>query len=91
VEIPVGYAGFLKSKSGLNIVRNLTGNGVIDSSYRGSIRVKLYNHGDEDHCFDPGDKIIQLVILPVWTGDIELADELTDTDRGCDGFGSTGR
>lgn len=91
VEIPEGYGGFLMSKSGLNVVHDLTGEGVIDSSYRGSIRVKLYNHGDEPHGFEPGDKIIQLVVMPVWIGSLELVRSLTDTARGSDGFGSTGR
>ena len=91
VEIPQGYVGILKSKSGLNVNCNITGTGVIDSGYTGSIKVKLYNHGVEDHRFKKGDKIIQLVIYPIYTPDLEIVDELEDTERGDKGFGSTGR
>lgn len=91
VEIPQGYVGILKSKSGLNVNCNITGTGVIDSGYTGSIKVKLYNHGVEDHRFKKGDKIIQLVIYPIYTPDLEIVDELDDTERGNNGFGSTGR
>lgn len=91
VQIPDGYVGFLKSKSGLNVRLDLTGEGVIDAGYTGSITVKLYNHGKQFHVFEAGDKIIQLVILPIITPDLEQVDDLEDTDRGSDGFGSTGR
>jgi dUTP pyrophosphatase len=91
VQIPEGYVGFLKAKSGLNVKHNITGTGVIDSGYTGSIRVKLYNNGDIPHVFEVGDKLIQLVILPILTPELELVDELEDTERGSDGFGSTGR
>ena len=91
VAIPKGYVGFLKSKSGLNVVNNLTGTGVIDSGYTGEIVVKLYNHGNEEKRFDIGDKIIQLVILPVFTPKLVKVYSLEDTERGDSGFGSTGR
>ena len=91
VAIPEGYAGVLQSKSGLNVVNDLTGTGLIDSGYTGSITVKLYNHGVNPHVFEKGDKVIQLVILPIITPDLELVEDLEDTDRGSDGFGSTGR
>ena len=91
VEIPRGYVGMLKSKSGLNVRYGITSEGVIDSGYTGSIKVKLYNHGEEDYAIDEGDKITQLVILPVFTPELELVDDLTPTDRGGNGFGSTGR
>lgn len=84
-------AGFLKSKSGLNVNHNITSDGVIDMGYRGSIRVKLYNHGTEDYHVKRGDKISQLVILPVLTPTMELVDELAETERGENGFGSSGR
>ena len=64
VEIPEGYTIFLKSKSGLNVKHNLIGEGVVDSGFTGSIRVKLYNLGDNDYQILRGDKIIQMVILP---------------------------
>lgn len=84
-------AGFLKSKSGLNVKHNITSDGVIDMGYTGSIVVKLYNHGTEDYEVHRGDKISQLVIIPVLTPEIKAVDELEDTDRGSNGFGSTGR
>ena len=89
--IPKGYVGFLKSKSGLNVKNHLTGDGVIDSGFNGSIVVKLYNHSSITHIFNPGDKIIQMVLLPIYTPELELVDELEDTDRGANGFGSSGR
>lgn len=91
VQIPAGHVGFLKSKSGLNVRCDLTGEGVIDAGYTGSIQVKLYNHGPQMHIFEPGDKIIQLVILPISTPELEQVEDLEDTERGASGFGSTGR
>ena len=91
IEIPDGYAGFLKSKSGLNVKHGITSEGVIDAGYTGSIVVKLYNHSDTDYVVRTGDKISQLVILPVLLTDLELTDNLSDSDRGEKGFGSSGR
>lgn len=91
VEIPAGYVGFIKSRSGMNINRGLTCEGVIDAGYTGSIAVKLYNHGQYMKKIAAGDKIAQLVILPIITPDLELVDELEPTERGDNGFGSTGR
>lgn len=91
VQIPLGYVGMLKSKSGLNVLHDIVGEGVIDSGYTGSIRVKLYNNGVCDYTIEAGDKISQLVILPILTPELELVDELEETDRGDKGFGSTGR
>ena len=91
IELPQGTAGFLKSKSGLNVKYGLTSDGVIDSGYTGSIVVKLYNHSGYDYTVRAGDKISQLVILPVCISDLTLVDKLDTTDRGDAGFGSTGR
>ena len=91
VEIPEGFTGFLKSKSGLNVNHNLIGEGVIDSGYQGSIRVKLYNLGDKDYSIKKGDKIIQLVILPCVNCGFTRVDKFAETERGDGGFGSTGR
>lgn len=91
VEIPEGFTGFLKSKSGLNVNHNLIGEGVIDSGYQGSIRVKLYNLGDKDYSIKKGDKIIQLVILPCVYCDFVEVNKFAETERGDGGFGSTGR
>lgn len=91
VEIPEGYTGFIKSKSGLNVKHGLTCDGVIDAGYTGSIRVKLYNHTRKPYFFKAGDKIAQLVILPCLLPELEVAYYLSPTDRGDGGFGSTGR
>jgi dUTP pyrophosphatase len=91
MEIPQGYVGFLKSKSGLNVINDLTGTGTIDAGYTGSITVKLYNHGGKMHTFRPGDKLIQIVIVPIITPKLVEVDELDETERGDNGFGSTGR
>lgn len=91
VEMPPGSVGFLKSKSGLNVKHGILGEGVIDAGYTGSIRVKLYNHGGDPYCIQRGDKVTQLVILPVMLLNLEQVEMLEDTDRGENGFGSTGR
>lgn len=91
VELPPYTAGFLKSKSGLNVKHNITSEGVIDCSYSGSIVVKLYNNGDTDYYVKVGDKISQLVVMKIEIPEIELVDSLEETDRGNNGFGSTGR
>ena len=94
IQIPVGQVGFIKSKSGLNVKGGLTATGVVDSGFSGSIRVKLYNHSDEDYVFSRGDKITQMVILPIAKFDLELIetqDEFEKSERGSAGFGSTGR
>lgn len=91
VEIPEGYVGMLKSKSGLNVQHGITNEGVIDSGYTGSIVVKLYNHTPHGYYIEKGDKISQLVILPIITPTLELVDELEPTERGENGFGSTGK
>lgn len=91
VEIPKGYVGFLKSKSGLNVKHSITGEGVIDSGYTGSIVCKLYNNSQRNYHVEKGDKIIQLVILPIATPELHLVDKFEKTERGNNGFGSTGK
>lgn len=91
IEIPEGYVGFLKSKSGLNVKHGITSEGVIDAGYTGSVVVKLYNNSGYDYKVNAGDKISQLVLLPIVTPELEIADSLTDSDRGDNGFGSSGR
>ena len=90
MAIPKGYVGFIKSKSGLNVKNDLTATGVVDAGYTGSIVIKLYNHGRYIKKFHSGDKLTQIVILPISTPDLELVDSLEDTERGANGFGSTG-
>lgn len=91
IQIPYGYVGFLKSKSGLNVKYNITSDGVIDAGYTGSICVKLYNHGDSYYMVHKGDKITQLVILPIPEVSLTEAETLDASDRGDNGFGSTGK
>lgn len=92
VELPEGTFGQLFSKSGLNVKHSIVSlGGTLDEPYRGSIVVKLYNEGDEEYHFRAGDKIVQLVILNYIATDIEYVDQLSETDRGNRGFGSTGR
>ena len=90
-QIPRGYVGFLKSKSGLNMKDGILSEGVIDALYNGSIVAKLYNHSNKEKVFEKGDKITQLVILPI--PDVELVEvcHLRDAERGDNGFGSSGR
>jgi len=91
VEIQNGYAGMIKSKSGLNIKHGIISDGVVDAGYTGSIRVKLYNLSDEDYMVELGDKISQLVIVPVVTPSVDIVGEIGGSERGDGGFGSTGR
>lgn len=92
VELPEGTCGVVMSKSGLNINHNLTTTGLVDESYRGEIMVKLYNHGADSYLVAAGDKIANFVVVPVLYEPLEFVYELdTNTDRGTDGFGSTGR
>lgn len=91
VEIPRGHAGFLKSKSGLNVKHGITSEGVIDAGYTGSIVVKLYNATGKPYTVRVGDKISQLVILPIITPELEVVESLDATERGNGGFGSSGR
>ena len=92
VEIPQWYVGMIKSKSGLNVKYGLTSEGVLDCGYTGIIRVKLYNHSSEAYTVAAGDKISQLVIMPIIAPELELVKVFgTETERGDNGFGSTGR
>lgn len=92
ILIPCGLVGFLKSKSGLNVKHGITSEGVIDAGYTGSVCVKLYNNSDEDYTVQKGDKISQLVIMPIAHDfDLEEVESLEETERGSGGFGSTGR
>ena len=92
IELPHGYFGKIEGKSGLNVKYGIVSlGGVIDEGYTGSIKVKLYNTTRVPYYFHAGDKIAQLVIQPYIAPDLEVVDELTETDRGAAGFGSTGR
>ena len=91
VGIPAGYVGFIKSKSGLNIKHGIQSEGVIDAGYTGAIVTKLYNHSDVDYFVKRGDKITQMVILPIIAPTPVLVEKLEETERGDGGFGSTGK
>ena len=94
LEIPQGYAGLIYARSSMGTKRGLAPAnkvGVIDSDYRGEVRVVLLNHSKEPQTIAPGERAAQLVITPVYTPGFEEAEELRDTDRGSGGFGSTGK
>jgi dUTP pyrophosphatase len=94
MEIPKGCAGLIYARSGLACKKGLAPAnkvGVVDSDYRGPVTVVLYNHGTEAQTIAHGERIAQMVITPVLTPAYELSDDLTDTDRGQGGFGSTGK
>ena len=90
IEIPEGYVGLITSKSGLMAKHGLTCRGTIDSHYVGSIKAVVFNHSKRDYIVEKGDKVTQLVLLRCEHPELVLVDELEDTDRGANGFGSTG-
>lgn len=93
VEIPSGYVGLVCARSGLACKYGLAPAnkvGVIDSDYRGPLLVVLHNHGTEEQTVHHGDRIAQLLITPVAAPSFVWSDELSSTERGSNGFGSTG-
>ena len=94
LEVPKGCAGLIYARSSMGVKRGLAPAnkvGVIDSDYRGEIKVVLYNHSKENQTVEPGERIAQFVITPVLTPSYEAVESLVDTDRGTGGFGSTGK
>lgn len=91
LEIPEGHVGLIKERSSMGKRGVAVRGGVIDSSYRGEVKVLLQVVGGDDYNVNNGDKIAQLVIIPVSTPELAEVDELGNTERGNDGFGSTGR
>lgn len=94
MELPKGCAGLICARSGLACKRGLAPAnkvGVIDSDYRGEFIVALHNHGIEPQNVLPGDRVAQLLIVPVFTPAYEHCEDLTDTQRAAGGFGSTGK
>ena len=88
-----GYVAIVAARSGLGIKKGVSlsnGIGVIDSDYRGEISVGLINHGDEDFEVRRGDRIAQMMFLPVETASFLITDTLDETERGAGGFGHTG-
>ena len=94
IELPDAcHVALVFARSGLAIKHGLAlanGVGVIDSDYRGEIAVGLINQGEADFVIEPGERIAQLVVMPVVQPTLALTDTLSDTDRGAGGFGSTG-
>jgi len=94
IEIPSGLAGFVFARSGLASKRGLAPAnkvGVIDSDYRGEILVAIHNHSAADAVIEPGERIAQLVLMPVVRAAFTEAEGLSGTARGEGGFGSTGK
>ena len=94
MELPVGYVGLAFARSGLACKQDLAPAnkvGVIDSDYRGEFMIALHNHGDVERTVNHGDRIAQLVLVPVFTPGFIEVDELNETNRGIGGFGSTGK
>ena len=94
LEVPKGCAGLVYARSSMGAKRGLAPAnkvGVVDSDYRGEIRVVLLNHSKQPQTLEPGERVAQFVITPVLQPVYEEVDELTDTNRGEGGFGSTGK
>ena len=90
VELPKGTVGMVKTRNSMNLL-GIQCEGVIDEGYTGEIVVVLQNHTNTIRTIKAGDKIAQLVILLVIRPEIELVDELEETERGDNGFGSSGK
>lgn len=93
LEIPQGYEVQIRARSGLAVKHGIgltNGIGTIDSDYRGEIKVSLINWGEESFNVNNGDRIAQMVVCSYCQAQLELADELSDTERGSGGFGHTG-
>ena len=94
VEIPAGYFGGIYARSGLATKRGLRPSncvGVIDSDYRGEVKVALYNDSETVQIVYDGDRIAQLIVQAYAPVKVNVVDELSNTERGAGGFGSTGR
>ena len=94
LELPEDTFGMVVARSGLSTKQNLTlanGVGIIDCDYRNTIKVPLHNLGQDRQLIKKGDRIAQLVIVSYVPVELEVVDELSDTERGMGGFGSTGR
>ena len=94
MALPRGYVGLVYARSGLSIKHGLcmaNGVGVVDSDYRGELKVPMVNLGREAYTIQPGERVAQLCIAPVYTAAFVPAEELGDTQRGEGGFGSTGK
>ena len=94
IELPIGYEAQVRARSGLSIKHGLTlinGIGTVDSDYRGELCVPMVNISNEEYTINPNDRIAQMVICKYEKVDIQVTDELSDTERSVGGFGSTGK
>ncbi|MGN1092791.1 MAG: dUTP diphosphatase, partial [Monoglobaceae bacterium] len=94
IQIPEGWGAFVFPRSGLSFKKGITmANcvGVIDTDYTGEVKVSAINLSDKDYTINPGDRVAQLVFLPVEKARFIQAESLDDTERGAGGFGSTGK
>ncbi|MDQ5954265.1 MAG: dUTP pyrophosphatase [Patescibacteria group bacterium] len=91
LEFPEGYGAFVMDKSSISKAGLKQMGGVFDAGFRGEYNTHLVNLSKEPYTFEIGDKVAQLVILPVAIGDLEEVDELSDSSRGTGAFGSTGK
>lgn len=93
LELPVGYEAQIRPRSGLaakHAITVLNSPGTIDEDYRGEIKVILINLSSTNYTVEPGERIAQMVIAPYVQGEFKIKEELTETERGSDGLGSTG-
>lgn len=88
--VPRGFVGLLTSKSGLMAKHGITCRGTIDADFTGSIKAVLFNHSDKVFKVEQGQKVTQMVLFPIITPELELVDKLEETERGDNGFGSSG-
>jgi dUTP pyrophosphatase len=94
IALPEGVAGLVTPRSGLAIEHGLTllnAPGLIDPNYRGEIKVIIHNTSERRYTVEIGDRVAQLLLVPYWAPELEVVDELPRTERGGDGFGSSGR
>ena len=94
ISIPKNTVAIISARSGLSYKQGITaanGIGVIDSDYRGEIFFSAANISDEDYTVMPGERVAQMMIMPVLSANFIVCDELDETERGAGGFGSTGK
>ncbi len=94
IEIPYGFAAFIFPRSSISNYSLILANsvGVVDSGYRGELKIRFKKIGDKDKIYNLGDKVAQLVLMPIAIAtSIEVVEELTPTNRGIGGFGHTGK
>jgi dUTP pyrophosphatase len=94
IALPEGIAGLVTPRSGLAIEHGITllnSPGLIDPNYRGEIKVIVHNTGERRYTIEAGDRIAQLLLVPYWAPELDIVHELPATERGANGFGSSGR